>query len=116
MMKRRSLPADAIKARVTLDNREVGRANIRESSVTRASITICPALTVANPWVQHRVENIDHQVDYDHKKRHEQHHTLNDNEVSGAYGVQQQIAYTGIVENRLNNRDQSTQIGDLKTD
>src|SRR5207253_738686 len=113
-MARRSLPAKAMMARVTLDDREAGRAKIKESSVDRASMTICPRLTVPDPWVQHRVENIDHQVDDDHEKDHEQDHALNDNEVSGAYGVQQQIAYTGIVENGLNNRDQSTKVGHLK--
>src|ERR1700747_2107821 len=109
--KRRSLPAKEIMDRVTLDSREVGCAKIKESSVARAFMTIFPGLTVPDPWVEHRVENINHQVDYDHEQRHEQHHTLNDNEVSGAYRVEQQITYAGIVENGLNNRDQSTQVG-----
>src|SRR5688500_12639766 len=77
---RRSLPTKAMMARVTLDDREAGRGKTKESSVARASMTICPPLTVPDPWVQHRVENIDHQVDYDDEKNHEQNHALNDNE------------------------------------
>src|SRR5881628_3320001 len=96
---RRSLPANAMMARTTLDACEAGRSKIEESSVARASIALRPPLMIPDPRVQHRVENIDHQVDYDHEKDHEQDHALNDNEVSGTYGVQQQIAYTGIVKN-----------------
>src|SRR5213593_381532 len=114
IMARRSLPAKAMMARVRLDNREAGRAKIKESSVARASIAIRPPLTVSDPWVQHRIENIDHQVDYDHEKDHEQDHALDDNEVPGAYRIQQQIAYAGIVENGLDDGDQSTEIGHLQ--
>ena len=77
-------------------------------------MTIFPRLTVADPWVEHRVENIDDQVDDDHEKNHEQDHALDDNEIPGAYGVQQQIADAGIVKNRLDNGDQSAQIGHLQ--
>src|SRR5881397_3262189 len=97
-MPRRSLPANAMMLRVTLDACEAGRSKIEESSVARASIAIRPPLTVPDPRVQHRVEHIDHQVDYDHEKDHEQDHPLDDNEVPGADRIQQQIAYAGIVE------------------
>src|SRR6516162_2726423 len=113
-MTRRSLPANAMMPRATLNDLEAGRSKIEESSVARTSMTIRPPLTVPDPRVQHRIENIDDQVDYDHKKDHEQDHTLNDNEVPGAYGIQQQIADAGIVKNGFNNGDQSAEVGHLQ--
>src|SRR5262249_7011899 len=67
----------------------------------RDTMTSCCALSIAYPWIEPGIEEIDHEVDGEHHCDIDQDDGLNQRIIPGHDGIEQQGPHTGDQENLL---------------
>src|ERR1044072_4059076 len=83
------------------------------AAVSPTSSRICSSTAMADPGIKHGVEHVDDEV-HDHEARgHEQHHALQDDEVTGVDGADQQAADARQGEDGLDDQGAADQASDV---